>query len=264
MSLPKEGNYQAELTGQIVIYETTQGAMCAAIPLRLTSGDTWSGKSTQTLVKQDGTVQEKTAANLKSIFGDPTDTSSGIYRFSEDPERPIAEIEAAKSLAFEVVIEHRQDTDENGNSYAFASVKWINPLGGGVKMPEAVSKKDFMAKHGAKFRALGFGAGAAKKSEPAKPAEAAPVEKKPTPAPAKKATPPAAPAKTAASQPPTATMEEAWERLCELKADLSQEQLSELWLTTIAFMFPGKESGDLSIQNWGALKARFESDSAPK
>jgi len=275
MSLPNEGTYRAALAGQIVIYETDKGATCAAVPVKLTSGDVaWTGKATQTFVSKDGTVNERTLQTMCSIFGDPTDTTTGVYRFGEDAEKPIAEIEAAKTITFDVVIEHKQSSpDEAGDTYAYAAVKYINAAGGGFKMPTAISRKDFLAKHGAKFRALGCGR---VKNQPAitpgkvVESKAQPVpaqaELPATPAPAKAKAPvkpKAAPAKPAGGQPVTATQDEVqavWEAVVA-KRSLGEDGAAVLWFE-VQKTSVGKEDNELTIQQWGTVKLAFEAELA--
>ena len=260
--LPNEGSHSAKLNGQIVVYETPAGALCLAIPVRLDSDVAWAGKSTQTLVKQDGTVNTRCYDDMKRIFGDPMEPGNPIYRFEDVAETPLAEIEGAAEIAFDVTIEHRQsEATDDREPVTYASIKWLNPSGGGVKMPEPVSRKDVLAKYGSKFKALSGGAKA--KTTPAAAAKAVVSQ------PAAKATPPKAAAPAAKSPPgkrkaddplaPTASQDEAWGALVAKASELTEDNQGAVWYAEIEKMFPGK-TGDLSLKEYGALKVLFESD----
>ena len=256
--LPNEGSHSAKLNGQIVVYETEAGALCLAVPVRLTTEVAWTGKSTQTLVKQDGTVNTRCLDEMKKIFGDPMDAENKIYRFADVAETALTEIPGADVIAFDVIMEHRQgekDAADGGKEqYTYASVKYLNPAGGSVKMPEPISRKDVMTKYGSKFKALGS---AVKKpaSIAAKVETKKPVETK-MPPPAK--TPPSK-RKADDVLDPTASQDEAWESLVKQCPKLGEEKQGEIWYGQIEKMFPGKEAGALGLKDFGALKAFFES-----
>jgi hypothetical protein len=256
--LPSEGQHQAKLNGQIIIYETDAGALCAAVPVQLlTEGVSWGGKHTATLVKQDGTVNTRTLDNFKKLFGSgPDDASNKIYRFAEDPETPLSEIEGADAITFEIVGAHEDYTPE-GESEPVRTfkVKWLNPIGGGTKMPEPIDRKSVLAKYGAKFRALGGGKPEAAKVKPAAKPAAAPA-KATAPAAAPKAQAKSAPKGSPADDPlaPTATMEEAWETLCNKNPDLDEKAAGELFFAEIEKHFPGKTNETLKLKEWGKLK----------
>lgn len=264
--LPKEGNHSAKLNGQIVIYEAPSGALCAAIPVKLTTDVSWNGKSTQTLVKSDGTPNTRTYDDMKSIFGDPVLDPPPFYRFEGTDETALADIPGAEEIMFDVVIEHRQTESKNADDGEFvpttyASVKWLNPLGGSAKMPDPISRKDVLAKYGSKFKALSGGK--------AKPATTTAAAGKPAAAATKSAAgpsakPPAksAPGKRAADDPlaPTATLEEAWGSLIKKTESMDEEQTGAVWYAEIEKMFPGKTADQLGIREFRKLKEFIESD----
>jgi hypothetical protein len=150
--LLENGTYKANTNGQIVIYETEKGALCAAIPCRTESGV--DIKHTMTLVKQDGTVQDKTITTLKVVFG--WDGQDPFWLADNDQfDKP-----------FEIVIENENQVADNGEQRTISKIKWLNPIGGmGMKMPEMADRRSVLAKYGAKFRAL---------SSPVKPIVTAP------------------------------------------------------------------------------------------
>jgi hypothetical protein len=251
MALPKTGAHVAHLASQVIIYETKDGALCAAVQGKL-ADENYTLKSTQTLVKQDGTVNQRTVDAMRKLFGDPMDSENLIYRYEETPETAVEDIEGAGMIAFEFVIEHKQDTDkESGEPYTYASVQWLNVPGGGVKMPDPVDRKKIVAKYGAKFRALSGGKSVAKTAE--------------APAKEEKKTGPTPPGKKSADRKavdealaPTATMDEAWEAFIGHKSrkGKSEDANAEIWYAKILELFQIESDGaaDLSLKQYGALK----------
>lgn len=253
------GKYVATLSGPsegtksgIIVYETNAGALCAAMPVKVAEGPNAGKelKSTQTLVKRDGTVQTRTTDNLKAIFGWPGDDP--FWLMDND----------LSAIKFEIVVEAEAavgddggvKTDDQGQAIYYSKVAWINPLGAGVKMPEPADRRSVLAKYGSKFRALSGGV-------PVKSTTTPPIPK-PSPLPPPKKTPPPA-AQPTLSLEPKATMEEAWAELCNANQDgKTQEQLSEIWYRTIGTLFPGKTNSDLTPQEWAKLKSCWE-DNVP-
>lgn len=233
MSLVAAGKYVARVGGGIIVYETKNGALCAAIPCTIAEGPETDKelKHTATIVLRDGTLNTRTIDTLKEVFG-------------WDGADPFWLTEADLSEArFEIVVQDdpgKNDDgspklDQQGNQVFYSKVQWLNPLGQAMKMPEPADRKSVLAKYGSKFRAL---AGGTAVKAPAK---------NPPPA-AKKSPPPAAPAG------PTATMEEAWES-CQAN---HPEQAEEIWSKAIAKLFPNKTNSDLTPADWGKLKLTFD------
>lgn len=258
-NLPPAGTYPANLTGQIVIYLAGTGALCAALPVQLGSGEwPWSGKHTMVLVKSDGTLMTNNNDTLKEVFG--WDGIDPFWLMYEDPENPDAGPRDLTLVLFSVVGEHEEYTPDGGEPRMSFKIKWLNSANRGSKMPEAADRKSILAKFGAKFRAV---ASVSKPAPaPVKPAEAKPAETvKPASGPAakKKSAPPVSkPAATAGGLAPTATMEEAWDAMVKKNQGKSEDELGEQWYALMEKLFPGKEASDLSIQNWGALKVEIE------
>lgn len=181
--LPSAGvSWPAKLTGLPVIYETEAKALCVAFQLALVGSDApWRGRHTETLVTRDGVAREKVIANLKRIFPtyDGVNPYGMVYTNPEEPDdTQLTEIDI-ESIAIEIVGEHetipaKTDPDTGAEIYperlAF-KVQWMNPAGGGVKMPEPADRKSILSRYGSKFRALG---GAGKKVAPAVKAKPAP------------------------------------------------------------------------------------------
>jgi hypothetical protein len=234
MTLPKPGDYVAKLNDRIVIYEAGSGALCAALPCIISQGDStgFTTKATVVLVKSDGTILSNAVDNLKAVFGwDGADPFTLMDNDYKDIEFMLAD---CKHEEYEGKINFKPG--------------WVNPLGGGMKMPEPADRRSVLAKYGSKFRALAGGA---------------PVS---SPSPQKKTPPP--PAKKSAATPPpaenssTATMDQAWEALCESNPKMAETDLQNLWFSELKGMFPGKTNSDLSPQDWGALKEKF-TDNVP-
>lgn len=116
-------------------------------------------------------------------------------------------------------------------------VKYINPPGGGMRH-EAVDKNKFLAKYGAKFRAL---AGGSTVKAPAAPKPPTPP---PAPAPATK----------------RATLEDAWAALCEANPKNSRDENEKLWGDAIQKITGGK--GYPTPEQWAKLVDDF-SDNLP-
>lgn len=134
----------------MVLYETKNGALCLAVPVVLKDSPVaWSGKTTQTLAKSDGTLMTKTIDNLKTIF-----SWDGLDPFA------LQDIDTTE-IEFSITGEHEEyqpPVDANGEQpepVTVFKVQWLNPLIGiGVKMPTPIEdKKSIMARFGAKFKA---------------------------------------------------------------------------------------------------------------
>jgi hypothetical protein len=238
MSLVEPGKYVAKLSGPvegsksgIVVYETQRGALCAAVPCKISEGPETGKelKSTQTVIKQDGTVQTRTVDNLKAIFG-----WDGLDPFW------LMDSELAE-IAFQIVVENEagqnQDgsikKDAQGNTTYFSKVQWLNPLGGSMKMPEAADRRSVLTKYGSKFRALAGGALA--KGPATKPSPAAPPVAPPPPT------------------GPTATMEEAWQAMCKANEGKPESELTQLWFATLREKFRTDNNSQITPQQWGQL-----------
>lgn len=173
--IPNAGTYRASTGGlPIVVYEADSGSLCAALPVTLKGSEiAWSGKTTLTLGKSDGALNTRTLDNLKAIFP----------QWDGDPFK-LDELETAEN-DFDVVCQHEEYDDKNtGEKRMGFKVQWVNPIGGGVKMPEKLAPdevKSLKAKWGSKFKAV------SKPAAPAKPAAEKPAEK--PAAPARKAPP---------------------------------------------------------------------------
>ena len=230
MEIPQEGRYICKLAAQAVIYEAGTGSLCAALPCVMVESG-FSFKHTLTIVKADGTIQARTVDTCKQVFG--WDGTDPFWLMDQS-----ADGQALRDLEFEIV--GGPQTSDKGVVY-FKS-EWLNPLGGGAKVPEAANRQAVLAKYGSKFRAL---SGAL---PPARPATVAPkVMPK---------APPAAPA----GPPPgaaVATMEEAWATLNEANPGVDSAGLEKLWFDAMGRLFPNKSNTDLKPHDWGRMKAEL-------
>lgn len=223
MKIPPPGDYVAKLSGRIVIYEAASKALCAAIPCVISQGEHigFTTKGNALIAKADGTLNENSIANLKTIFGwdgvNPFDLADNDY--------------AAAQFAL------AQCTHEEYEGKTYFKPGWVNPLGGGMKMPEPADRKSILARHGAKFRAL---AGTAK-ATPAKPATA-----------------PTAPKPPASAPPPEVVTEstenEAWVEFEKDNVGKSDEDIARLWFADLKKLFPGRDKNTFTPQEWGKVK----------
>jgi hypothetical protein len=243
--IPAAGAYPAKINGQIVIYKSRTGSLCAAIPVALVdSNPPWSGKYTSVLATADETLQGRNINTLKAIFG--WNGEDPFWLMDQD----------FSNVQFEVVGVHEDYTPEGGETRAVFKIQYLNAPGGAKALPEAADRKAILAKYGGKFRAMASTSATPKKETPTA-STPAPEEPKP-----ETQTPPSGPPsrktmRTAAGQPVTATMEEAWDALVAARPNDNQEALGDFWYDTIKKLF-GTESNDLTIQQWGQLKVHFE------
>ena len=238
MEIPNEGKYVCKLNGPLVIYEASTGSLCGAVPcVMVDSGFTF--KHTMVLVKADGTILTKTTDTLKAVFGWNGEDPFWLMDNSLDDG-------AMRAVEFEIV--GGPETGDKGGQY-FKS-QWLNPLGGGMKTPEAANRQSVLAKYGNKFKAL--------VSAPAKP----PVAQQ---AAASQAAPkiPTVPKSVPSGPPQGATMEEAWAALNENNPGKDAAAIEKIWFDTIAKLFPNKSNTDLKLHEWARLKAEFEKDELP-
>ena len=242
MEIPNEGKYVCKLNGPLVIYEASTGSLCAAVPsVMVDSGFTF--KHTMVLVKADGTIMTKSTDTLKAVFGWNGEDPFWLMDNSLDDG-------AMRAVEFEIV--GGPETGDKGGQY-FKS-QWLNPLGGGLKTPEAANRQSVLAKYGGKFKAL---AGTGKQNvSGGAPATTGGAPVLPMP---KVPRVPSTPPQTLQS----ATMEEAWAALNENNPGKDAATIEKLWFDTIAKLFPNKSNTDLKVHEWGRLKAEFEKDELP-
>lgn len=261
--LPAAGTYLARRPQLGVLYEKEEtGSLCLALPVQLLSSPiAWSGKTTITLAKGDGTLQERNIDTMKKVFGwDGVDFDALINApIPEDPNAP----------EFEVVCEQEVYQPTNGEARDVLRVVFVNAIGdSGSKMPEPADLKSVATKWGAKFKAIAGSAKPAAKpaaSKSAKPAaKPAPAQQElPTTAapaskpaasgpPGRKATPP-----PAAKSPRTSSQEEAWDKIrAAVAADTSDEDLGGKFWEAADKVAPGANY-QLSPEQWGAVLTEF-------
>ena len=176
MEIPNEGKYVCKLNGPLVIYEASTGSLCAAVPSVMVGSPThghegFTFKHTMVLVKADGTIMTKSTDTLKAVFGwDGVDPFWLMDNSLDDG--------AMRAVEFEIV--GGPETGDKGGQY-FKS-QWLNPLGGGLKTPEAANRQSVMAKYGNKFKALaGVAAPPANSATTGSPSGRAPMKTPPVP-----------------------------------------------------------------------------------
>ena len=272
-NLPNPGIYnEAALAGQIVIYVTDKGALCAALPVQIIDGELiWQSKYTAMLINADGVPNENNLSSMREIFG--WDGQDPFALSWEDPETQ----QIPKDLSgvkFSATCGH-----EEYNGRTTFKIKWINPPGKSSRIPAQADRKEILSRFGAQFRALSAAVGKSPAATPpptnkAKPApEPEPAEQpelpaaNPTtaPAPAQKTASPRGRTKPAAEEP-TATMQECWAALMKKNPNAKkqsqeayEETLNEAWFALIDELFgEGKDNADLTPQNWGKLLAKLK------
>jgi hypothetical protein len=224
----------------------------------LESGFTF--KHTMTLVTRDGTIQTRTADTMKEVFGWDGVDPFWLMDNSEDGG-------PMRSLEFEIV--GGPETGDKGGLY-FKS-QWLNPIGGGAKMPESADRRSVLAKYGSKFRALAGVAGGQRAEVgsqkaagrlPGPPAGRMPAATPPPMAPrsAGRDAPATVTGRDACATTPPSTMEAAWAALNEAQTGQPVEVIEKLWFDTIARLFPNKSNTELKPHEWGKLKAEFADD----
>jgi hypothetical protein len=256
----QDGTYAAR-PGAASVYESEKGALVLALVVKIENGPEL--KSYHTLVNRDGSINTRTVDNLKAWSGwngvDP-------FWFMEND---------LTGLEVEVVIANEPGFTDP--SKTFPKVKWVNPPGGGNKMPECADRGAILAKYGAKFRAVAGGVPAGAVALPrvrnaeggarngaVGPAAAPPVKPAvpsdpPTTRPG--GSPATMPARSGppVNRPAGATQASAWARLCALGVNLTQEQREEIWFAAVDAT--GMDQVDMTPAGWaqvqGAIEARF-------
>lgn len=241
------GTYPARLRGQVIIYlagkdedNLPQRALMGFLPMTITDGEQKGQNidATQCFIAKDGTIMTRTIETMQEVFGMQGGNPYWMQFLNPDDasdSRP----RDLTGIDISIVVEA-----EEYNGKTSAKVKWINKPGGGSWTPKTADRGAIISKYGSQFRALAGGS-------PAKPA----AQKNPPPAPKK--TPPVP------QTGPTATMEEAWEALCQNNPNLDQDGATKLWQTVIEKNYPGKTNSDLTPHDWGKLKEIF-SDNVPQ
>ena len=242
------GTYPAKTNAKMVVYEADSGSLCVAVPLNALSPDgeiIWSGKTTITLGKSDGTLMTKAIENLKKCFPEWG---------GQDPFA-LEEIEPGVN-DLSIVGEHETytpratDEDPDPQPVETFKVKWLNPPGGsGAAMKEPLdeaSRKKVLTKWGGKFKAGGSAPAAKTVAPAAKPAAttAPPAKKAPPTPPSRK---PAAKAATRSS-----SQEEVWTLLKKANEDETDEALAEKFYAAQDEVAPGA-NGEMTAEQWGEV-----------
>jgi hypothetical protein len=260
----KAGTHRGTLAGQVIIYEGEKGAVMAVMPFIIPHDEgNWTGPARIVLVKNDGTVQTRQVDVLKKLFnwdGQIESLPKAYFRWDGEEAFPIPEdvaIEADLACVYE------EYTPPEGEPRQVFKISWVNVPGeSGFRMPEPADRKSVLAKFGSKFRALSEGSkpvAAALKNQPAQP----PARKSGSASTSKSSGHPADgkkdPAENTSVHARTGTQEEAWAFLGKCRPDvLEEDKLGEIWYAMIEELYPGKESSDLSIQEFGVLMNTIE------
>jgi hypothetical protein len=241
--LVQNGTYGA-VAREARVYEKDNGNLVVCFNFQLGSeADEKFIRGFATLAKADGTINTKAIDNLKQVFG--WDGHDPFWLTEQD----------LSGIAVDLVIEN--ETMEDGKTYS--RVKWINtPGGNSAAMPASADRNSILTRYGAKFRALAGGT-------PVKPVAKPAVS--PVGAPPKVATTPLLPGIPAPrkvvplpSSAPVSSAEQCWQFLCDKTHGVEQVAIERLWFDTIASLFPKKEQGDFSPEDWGKVQAKLEDD----
>lgn len=215
------------------VYESEAGALMLQVDYEISQGDERGQHllGYHTLQQKDGTVSEKTIGKLKECFGWPT--WDPLWFTKTDLRH--------KPVQLTVELEEYQGKLR-------PKVQWVDPVGSAGGMKSCIDPATLEAKYGAKLRAFASGVPSPtqrpRANPPAPPAPAAPKATPPPPAPA------AAPA----------SMEEAWQALCNAPehAGRPSRELESAWFAALQAVFGHQDSTRLNAADWGRLKARIE------
>jgi hypothetical protein len=250
-TLPAEGTYQARRSGKIIIEETKDEAILAAIPYSLCGTAAFSDVHRVCIVKKDGTVMAKNVDALKKVFG-----WDGLNFFDLEnidvPEGNAPEFELADCVHEEFI---PKATDENPDPQAIMRFKasWFNPLGGRNLAPMADDDRTRLAKKFAsKLRALS-GAGAKSKTTEEPPAEDPPPKEEET----ESDEPPPRRSKTTSAMARTSTQQEVWNALEKKHKPKDKKKFAQdvMW-KKVDELFGEKDP--LTPQEWGKVADALE------
>lgn len=232
-AIPNPGTYPAQTAGTMVVYETENGALCVAIPVKITGGTevAWQGKHTVTLAKSDGTLQKKSIDTMKKVFG-----WDGVNPFD------LEDLDTAE-MNFEIVGEHSAFTPAGETEEVITfKIQWLNPVGGSTNMPEKIDRKTALAKWGSKFKAISGGTATAKPAVKPAAAPAKPVV----------AGPPGRGKAEAKKEVRTSTGEDVWAKLVEGNPKEDESVLGEKYYAAQYKVAPDA-NGELTPEQWGEV-----------
>lgn len=250
-ALPQPGPSLAALAAQMVVYTTEEGAVCVAVPVQLVDSEVkWTGKHTVTLVKRDGSVQQRRQQELMRIFEwDGIDLAA------------LQEVEPGKHQ-FEVVGEHEaytpEGSDEERTRYKIA---FMNPIGGSSNMPERLTEsalKSLSTRFSSKLKASAGASGGSKRAAAPAPAasdDSAPEDEAPQQpaAPARKSSgPPGRRSNATSVSKRTSDQDSVWKALKAANPKKSEEDLAATYYGAIDEMFPDG-SENLTPAQWGEV-----------
>jgi len=130
----------------------------------------------------------------------------------------------------------------NDPSKMYHAIAWVNPVSGGVSMPESIDRSSVLSKYGARLRA-------AAGPQPVKKAVApsAPAVPRPAPAPAR---PPVGPMKA----PRVSTSGACWTALNARLAGTAQAEIESTWFALIG----SKDQSSMTGNDWGQILDNIE------
>jgi hypothetical protein len=266
----------ARLIEQPVIYFAETGSLCVALDIALVNSPVpWRGKHTIVMVKSDGTGMEGNLNTLRKCFDcNLNNPYALIYENPDEPDDSKLVVRDLTTFDLEVVgkkknLPEKRDPETGEVTYPARDVfdiKWLNPAGGGSRMPDAADRRMVLAKYGAKFRAMSGPPKAAPVTKPSTPAPK-PVEEQPEQAPEDTKATAKSPGRPAVNGPvarkPTAkvartsTLDETFKLLCdklgvtESEEDREKADQASRIFWVMADKFGATES--ITIQQWGQI-----------
>jgi hypothetical protein len=252
-TLPEAGEqsrYQARISSKVVVEPKYTGSVMVRIPYVLVNaGFNFSGVYQACIIQKDGTPSKKTIETLAKIFRLET---------PEDVFGSIQDIDPNETNAPEFELANWYEDDYG------MKPKYLNTLGGGMRMPDPASKKvvsDLAKKFGSRVKAILATVDHSAEPETTDAEPEPEKEEKPSSAPARHSG--GAPVRrNTGAQARTSTQDECWEvyfskhpKPKNFKGDWAQsdEMYKGFWDETVEQTVPGK-NGELSIQEWGKVR----------
>lgn len=243
-AIPNDGTYTAHTTAPMVVYVAETGSVCVTVIGELVNAPVaWRGKHTVTLINAKGEAKARSMQEIGQIFGvdmsDPfnlQDVEVGVHEFDWVGEREVY-----------------QDKETGEDKEGF-KVIFMNPLGGGIKVPEqlnAADRKAVMAKFGSKFKALARGAKPTTASKPA--AQAQTASKLAAPA---RSGPPSLGKPAPKEDVRVSTSDEAWTKLIAANEDGNEAVLGQQFFDAQDAVRDGA-GGNMTPEEWGQVEVQL-------
>lgn len=247
--LPNPGSYRAQQNGVVIVRQEESGSLMAYIPYLLLNCNevaNYAGVHSLTLGAKDGTAQTKNIATLRAVF--PTWDAENLEDIPMPTEGDIPQFDLA-----DCYVDDSYTPEGATDPLLQFKAKWFNQVGGGRKAPmTSDERKAAVTKWKSKFKALSSTTKPAAKATETKTEPKAAAAAKPAPA-AKPAVAGPPGRKTVGGQARTSTQDEVWNGLVAAKPDTSEDELGELYYSTLDEIAGEGNNGDLTPVQWGAV-----------